>query len=100
MRSIPGARRVKSDRPRRNARMRKVQWIFFSYVALVVLVIVGIAVSFAVTPPRRIDTLCTFYGANIKSLDPAEIGDTESDAIANNIFECLYNYRRGVRPYT
>jgi ABC-type transport system substrate-binding protein len=51
------------------------------------------------TPARDPNTFYAAYGADIKSLDPAEINDTESDAIASAIFECLYNYKYGVEPY-
>lgn len=79
--------------------MQKVKWIFFGYVALVALIIIGIGVSLGLTPPRDPSTLYTAYGANIKSLDPAEVNDTQGDAIANQIYECLYNYKYGVQPY-
>ena len=80
--------------------MRKVKWVFFGYLGLCVLVIAGIGVSFAVTRTRDPNTNYTSYAANIKSLDPAEITDTESGDIAGNIFECLYNYQYGHEPYT
>lgn len=80
--------------------MRITKWIFFSYVAAVVLITASIAVSFAMTSPRDPHTLYSTYGANIKSLDPAEINDTLGSAIAGNIYECLYNYQYKVKPYT
>src|SRR5437868_11624231 len=79
--------------------MQKVQWIFFAYLALVALVIVGIGVSFALVPDRDPHTLYTSYSSNIKTLDPGNIGDTTSAAVAGNIFECLYNYDYEARPY-
>jgi ABC-type transport system substrate-binding protein len=79
--------------------MQKVKWIFFGYLALVALVIVGIAVSFAVVPTRDPHSLYTAYGSNIKTLDPGNIGDTTSSSIAGNVFETLYNYDYQARPY-
>ncbi len=79
--------------------MQKVKWIFFGYLAVVALVILGIGISFAVVPTRDPKTLYTAYGSNIKTLDPGNIGDTTSSAVAGNIFETLYNYAYAVRPY-
>ncbi len=79
--------------------MRKVKWIFFGYLALCLLVVAGIGVSFAVTRTRDPDTNYTSYAANIKSLDPAEITDSEAGDIGGNFYECLYNYRYGAEPY-
>lgn len=79
--------------------MRLTKWIFFAYIGLVVLIVIGIGVSFALTPPRDPHTMYSTYGANIKSLDPAEINDTLGSAIAGQIYECLYNYKYGVEPY-
>ena len=79
--------------------MRKVKWVFFAYLALCLLVIAGIGVSFAVTRTRDPATNYTSYAVNIKSLDPAEIGDEGSSDMAGNVFECLYNYRYGRQPY-
>ena len=81
--------------------MRKVKWVFFGYLALCVLVMVGIGVSFAVTRQRDPDTNYGSYGGQIKSLDPAEIGDTSSGDIAGYMYETLYNYAYGHDdPYT
>jgi ABC-type transport system substrate-binding protein len=80
--------------------MQKVKWIFFAYLAVVVLIAAGIAVSFTITPARDYYTNYTSYGSNIKTLDPAEIDDVESSNVAGNIFECLYNYEYGKEPYT
>ena len=79
--------------------MRYTKWIFFGYLAFTALIVLGIGASFVMTPARDPDTFYAAYGADIKSLDPAEINDTESDMIAAAIFECLYNYRYGVEPY-
>jgi len=79
--------------------MQKVKWIFFAYLALVALVIAGIAISFAEVPQRDPHTLYTAYGSNIKTLDPGNIGDTTSSAVAGGIFETLYNYDYKARPY-
>jgi oligopeptide transport system substrate-binding protein len=80
--------------------MHNVKWIFFGYLALVALIAAGIGVSFSFTPSRDPYTAYTSYSANIKTLDPAEIDDTESDAVAGCVFECLYNYEYGKEPYT
>jgi ABC-type transport system substrate-binding protein len=79
--------------------MRKVQWIFFGYLALVAAVVAGISVSFALVPQRDVHTLFVAYGSNIKTLDPGNIGDTTSSGVAGNVFECLYNYDYEARPY-
>jgi oligopeptide transport system substrate-binding protein len=79
--------------------MRKVKWIFFGYLALVGALICFLGFSLVLTPPRRSDTYYTFYIANLKTLDPAEINDVESAGIVGNIFETLYNYEYGVEPY-
>jgi oligopeptide transport system substrate-binding protein len=80
--------------------MQKVKWIFFGYLGLVILLVAGLAVSFIKSPPRDPDTYYSFYVANLKTLDPAEIDDVESANIVGNIFETLYNYAYGVQPYT
>src|SRR5436305_13868777 len=79
--------------------MQKVKWIFFCYLGLVVLLIGGLAVSFVKAPPRDPNTYYYFTIANLKTLDPAEIDDTESAAVVGNIFETLYNYEYGTTPY-
>ncbi len=79
--------------------MRVTKWIFFGYLALTALVVLGIGASFMLTPARDPNTYFLSYGSDIKSLDPAEINDVESDTIAANIFECLYVYKYGVTPY-
>ncbi len=38
-------------------------------------------------------------GSKIASLDPGNIGDTSSSAVASQIFECLYDYHYLKRPY-
>ncbi len=80
--------------------MRKVKWVFFGYLALCGLVVAGIGVSFAVTRQRDPATNYGSYGGQIKSLDPAEIGDTGSGDVAGYMYETLYNYAYGVEPYT
>jgi len=79
--------------------MEKAKWFFFCYLALAGAVVLGIAVSFAIVPGRDAQTLFTAYGSNIKTLDPASIGDTTSAGVAGGIFECLYNYDYEARPY-
>ena len=79
--------------------MRKVKWIFFGYLAFVAMVIVALGVSFVTIPQRDPHTLYVAYAENIKTLDPGNIADTISDAVAGQIYECLYNYDYRARPY-
>jgi len=37
--------------------------------------------------------------SKVQALDPAQAGDTMSDAVASDIFECLYGYHYLKRPY-
>jgi ABC-type transport system substrate-binding protein len=37
--------------------------------------------------------------SKVRALDPADIGDTTSSAVASQIFECLYQYHYLKRPY-
>ena len=37
--------------------------------------------------------------AKVLSLDPADVGDSASHGVANEIFECLYQYHYLKRPY-
>jgi len=39
------------------------------------------------------------YAAKVRGLDPGDIGDTTSSAVASQIFECLYQYHYLKRPY-
>jgi ABC-type transport system substrate-binding protein len=75
------------------------KWIFFGYLMLCILVVAAIAVSFAITRDRDPYTNYTSYGGDIKTLDPAEIGDEASGTIAGDVFECLYNYKYGAPKY-
>jgi len=82
--------------------MRLTRWIFFSYMLVVAVVLAGIVAPFALgrrDRHRDPNTLYVAYASNIRGLDPAAINDTTSSSVAGNIFECLYNYRYGVRPY-
>ncbi|HWE93227.1 MAG TPA: ABC transporter substrate-binding protein [Tepidisphaeraceae bacterium] len=79
--------------------MRKVKWIFFGYMGLICLVIAGIALSFSKTAPRDPQTLYLTYDVNLKSLDPAICNDVIGGDIVGNVYECLYNYEYGVKPY-
>jgi ABC-type transport system substrate-binding protein len=80
--------------------MRKFKWLFFGYLALVGLIMAGIGLSMAEIPPSDPYTLRIAMLANIKTMDPAQIGDYDTDRITGNIFECLYNYEFGKMPYT
>jgi ABC-type oligopeptide transport system substrate-binding subunit len=79
--------------------MRLTKWLFFVYLAGLGLLAALLGTSLALVPPRDPQTLYTAYGSNVRTLDPAEISDTTSSAIAGNIFECLYNYDYYARPY-
>ena len=81
--------------------MRKVKWVFFGYLAAVALLAIGIAVAFDATPPRDPGTFYAPYAATLRTLDPAEINDTEGADICSYVFEALFNYRYGkTDPYT
>jgi ABC-type transport system substrate-binding protein len=79
--------------------MRKVKWIFFGYLGFVALIIAFIGISFATTPLRDSESIYLIYNGSIKSLDPAEVNDTVGALLIGQLYECLYNYRYGVRPY-
>jgi ABC-type transport system substrate-binding protein len=79
--------------------MQKMKWIFFGYLAFVGLVIAGIAVGFEAAPPRDPHTYYATTGAVLKTLDPAEVGDTEGSDILGYMCEGLYNYKYKVHPY-
>ncbi len=80
--------------------MRITKWIFFGYLAAIVLMVAGIGLSFTVKPPRDPDTLYTAFVSQIKSLDPAIVNDVEAAGIIGNVYECLLNYEYGKRePY-
>src|SRR5688572_26739680 len=80
--------------------MRITKWIFFSYLLLVGLMLTGIALSFGLTSARDPHTLYLASGSNIKTLDPASIGDTSRSGVASQIFDTLSNYDYETRPYT
>ena len=79
--------------------MQKVKWIFFCYLALVALLVLGMAVSFVKTPPRDPNTFYTFYLDNVKTMDPAECDDEQSANMIGNVYETLYTYEYGTEPY-
>jgi len=80
--------------------MQKVKWIFFGYLGVVAAVVLGIAVSFRAAPPRDPKTLYIPYAGSIRTFDPAEVNDTIGGPLVGYVYECLYNYKYGVRPYT
>jgi oligopeptide transport system substrate-binding protein len=80
--------------------MRKAKWILFVYMGLVVLIVTGLAVSFNATRPRDPHTLYLPLAASVKTLDPAEVNDTIGSPLVGSVYECLYNYKFGVEPYT
>jgi ABC-type transport system substrate-binding protein len=79
--------------------MRFTKLIFFGYIALVGLILVGILVSLRATPARDPGTLYLPLAASVKTLDPAEVNDSIGAPLVGLIYECLYNYKYGVRPY-
>lgn len=80
--------------------MRTIKWIFFAYLAVMIAILGGLAISVAVTPPKRDPhTMYQVFPANLKSLDPAVCNDTIGSPILANVYECLYNYKYNVRPY-
>jgi len=79
--------------------MRKTKWIFFIYLAMVGLFVAGVGISLSFTPLRDPHTLYVEELATLKSLDPAEASDEPSAALLGEVYECLYNYEYGVRPY-
>lgn len=79
--------------------MRKTKWIFFAYLAILAIFIVGAGVSLSFSPPRDPHTLYREELATLKSLDPGEADDVPSDLLLGDIYECLYNYEYGVKPY-
>ena len=80
--------------------MQKVKLLFFAYVAVVALGVIGLAVSFVVAPKHDPDTYYAPYAGTVKTLDPAESGDTVGSDMLAPIFEGLYNYRyKHTAPY-
>lgn len=78
--------------------MRKIFWII-----LLLLICVGLFRLYTSQSKSIIaEDEMVFYsasGAKIASLDPGNIGDTSSAAVASQIFECLYDYHYLKRPY-
>jgi len=74
--------------------------MFFGYLGAVALIVVAIAVSLALTPPRDPNAMYVAMLANIKTMDPAVLEDYDTDRMVGNIFECLYNYQFAKQPYT
>jgi oligopeptide transport system substrate-binding protein len=79
--------------------MRKAKWIFFGYLALVVLIVGGIAVSFNAVPPHDPHSLYYPLIGMIKTLDPSEVNDQIGADLVGLCYESLYNYKYKVRPY-
>ncbi|HEX4793909.1 MAG TPA: ABC transporter substrate-binding protein [Humisphaera sp.] len=80
--------------------MRKAKWIFVGYLALVVLIVAGIAISFSAAPPRNPQALTLPILDSIRTLDPAEVNDDIGHPLVGSLYEGLYNYKYGVKPYT
>ncbi|MGD0539921.1 MAG: ABC transporter substrate-binding protein [Tepidisphaeraceae bacterium] len=79
--------------------MRKTKWIFFFYLGVVGLFVVGVGFSLSFTPARDPYTLYTEHPGTIRTLDPAEAADQPAALIIGEFYECLYNYKYGVNPY-
>jgi ABC-type transport system substrate-binding protein len=75
--------------------MRKMKWIFLAYIAMCLLMAVAMAVSFCLTRDRDPQTYYGTYGGNLKTLDPAEVGDAGAAELDGYVFEALYNYAHG-----
>jgi ABC-type transport system substrate-binding protein len=80
--------------------MRKVKWIFFTYMGVVALILCGIALSFAVVPARDPNTLYTTIVSQVPTMDPPRISDVPGSEVAGHMFETLYNYDYYKRPMT
>ena len=80
--------------------MRKVKWVFFAYLAVVVSTVVAIAVAFNAAPDRDPNTYYVVYTGAIKTLDPAECGDQVGSYVLSPVVEGLYNFKYGrTSPY-
>lgn len=79
--------------------MRKTKWIFFVYLAIVILFVAGVSISLSFTPARDPHTLYSEHPGMIRTLDPAEGADEPGAVIMGQFYECLYNYKFGVMPY-
>ena len=74
--------------------------MFFAYLALVALIVVGISLSFTAVPDRDPQTLYVANYYNVRSLDPPKVTDVPTSVIAGHVYECLYNYDYEKRPFT
>ena len=79
--------------------MNKIKWAFFGYLLACGLILVGMGVSFAITRTRDANTLYGSYHGNLKTLDPAEVGDAGAADLDGYVYECLYNYAYGEDQY-
>ncbi|MGN6504455.1 MAG: ABC transporter substrate-binding protein [Tepidisphaeraceae bacterium] len=79
--------------------MNKIKWAFFGYLLACGLILVGMGVSFAITRTRDSNTLYGSYHGNLKTLDPAEVGDAGAADLDGYVYECLYNYAYGEDQY-
>lgn len=68
------------------------------YCFLAILLIAGCRYS-AEKPDPNDTVLYSSHGAKVRGLDPGDIGDTTSTAIASQIIEGLYQYHYLKRPY-
>jgi ABC-type transport system substrate-binding protein len=75
------------------------KWLFFSYVAFVVLLILFIGISFSASPARDNHTVYVPYGGALSTLDPGKLNDTVGAMIVGPVYECLYNYKYAHQPY-
>ncbi len=73
----------------------------FSGVVLITAVLLVIAGCRGSTSPPDSNEIVLYSAlpAKVRGLDPGDIGDTTSSAVASQIFECLYQYHYLKRPY-
>ena len=79
--------------------MRQMKWIFFAYLVICLFMALGMGVSFTLTRTRDPNTNYGTYAGNLKTLDPAEVGDAGAVDLDGYVYECLYNYEYGVDSY-
>ncbi|MDD5135234.1 MAG: ABC transporter substrate-binding protein, partial [Phycisphaerae bacterium] len=78
--------------------MRLASTLLKSLIPAVLLMAAGCNYS-ADKPEPHNSVLYSAYSAKVRGLDPGDIGDTTSSAVAGQIFECLYQYHYLKRPY-
>jgi ABC-type transport system substrate-binding protein len=79
--------------------MQKMKWMFLAYIVMCLLMAVAMGVSFCLTRDRDPQTYYGTYAGNLKTLDPAEVGDAGAADLDGYVYECLYNYEYGSKSY-